>query len=117
MSDELDEMDDDDDVSDEELRQMAKDAMRVVAAEQRGRTAAIVCGVLAVVVWAAMAASCIVEKVRVDDRIANSFDISAIQIQQLNGSLAAHVLVAAVIGMACTVPFLFACGMALVDRK
>lgn len=72
--------------------------------------------VLAVLTWGVVVTSCLVQKHNVDRTIRESFDISAIQIQQLNGSATLHVIVAIAIGVAGTIPFLIAVGAGLLRR-
>lgn len=66
----------------------------------------ILTALVAFIAWGAAAASCISQKRNADKTIADSFDISAIQIQQLNGSVTSHTLVAIVIAMALSMPLL-----------
>lgn len=70
---------------------------------ERARSAAA--GPLALVVgltWTIIVVSCVRQKRRADDLIGRSVDISAVQIQQLNGSVTSHALVAITIGLAVT---------------
>ena len=64
--------------------------------------------IIAMLAWLVAGVGSIVQKHAADARIRESFDISAIQIQQLNGSVTAHVLVALVVAMGLTVPLMIA---------
>ena len=77
------------------------------------RNHASICAFLAIISWFAAAVSCVVEKMDVDRTIADSYSISAIQIQQLNGSLTNHMLLALALATALTVPLLVAAVLAL----
>lgn len=60
--------------------------------------------------WLAAAGTSVNQKMKTDRMIRDSFDISAIQIQQLNGSVTSHVLVALTCALA--VSMVFAAGFA-----
>ena len=64
--------------------------------------------IIAMLAWLVAGVGSIVQKHAADVRIRESYDISAIQIQQLNGSVTAHVLVALVVAMGLTVPLMIA---------
>ena len=66
-------------------------------------SAAIPAGIITAITWAGVAISCVLQKTHADSLIADSFDISAVQIQQLNGSVTSHVLVAIAVGLAVSV--------------
>ena len=63
---------------------------------------------IALAAWIAAGWTSLAVKLGADHAIAGSYDISAIQIQQLNGSVTSHVLVALVLALAATIPLLVA---------
>jgi hypothetical protein len=73
------------------------------------------CAFLALAVWIAAAVSTLIQKLNVDKTIRNSIDISAIQIQQVNGSATTHALAALLIACAATIPLLIVAVSALVS--
>lgn len=80
------------------------------------KSALIVWSVIAFAVWAGAAISTVVQKMNADKTIRNATDISAIQIQQLNGSVTAHALAGLLLAGAATIPLLIIGVNALVAR-
>lgn len=70
-------------------------------------------GLIAFGVWVWAAWSSVVQKQRADRLIRDAWDISAVQIQQLNGQVTSHAIVAMVVAMAATVPLLIVAVSAL----
>ena len=64
--------------------------------------------ILALAAWTVAGWTSVAQKMSVDRIIKDSYDISAVQIQQLNGSLTAHVLVAMILAFGATIPLLIA---------
>jgi hypothetical protein len=56
--------------------------------------------------WIAAAATTVTQKMNADDQIRKSFDVSAVQIQQLNGSVTSHALMWLLIACTATIPLL-----------
>jgi hypothetical protein len=75
---------------------------RWLATVDRRKVFAVLFGLLAIVGWSYAAISSIVQKTNADSRISDAFDISAVQIQQLNGSVTSHILMAVAVAGACT---------------
>ena len=73
------------------------------------------CALLALGTWVGAAISTYVQKSNVDKQIKDTFDISAVQIQQLNGSATAHALLWLLIACAATVPLLIVAVSAIVS--
>lgn len=84
--------------------------------EQQGNAAVWITGILALFAWAIAAWSCVDQKRTVDKQIASVLDISAVQIQQLNGSLTAHILVALAIALALTIPLLLSVAVTITSK-
>ena len=74
-------------------------------------TGVTVTGIVALVVWAWAAISTIVQKTRADKLIRDSWDVSAVQIQELNGQVTAHAVLALVVATAATMPFFLAAAL------
>jgi hypothetical protein len=81
------------------------------------RTAFVLCSLLALTAWVAVAISTVEQKMNAVTEIRDSFDISAVQIQQLNGTVASHALAALLIGRAATIPLLIVAVSALVNAS
>lgn len=80
------------------------------------KLALIVWSAVAFAVWAGAAISTVVQKMNADKTIRNATDISAVQIQQLNGSVTAHALAALLLAGAATIPLLIIGVNALVSH-
>lgn len=63
-------------------------------------------GLIAFGVWVWAAWSSVVQKQRADRLIRDAWDISAVQIQQLNGQVTAHAVMAIAVALAATVPLI-----------
>lgn len=71
---------------------------------------------LTLAAWAFAVISVVQQKMAADSMIADDFDISAVQIQQINGSVTAHALMVMVIAVALTVPLLLVVAKAVVNK-
>ena len=82
-------------------------AARVVESSRGDGSWVIVTAFVALVAWTAAGWSSLAVKLSAD-KLIRDHDVSAIQVQQLNGSVTAHALVALVLALGATIPLLIA---------
>lgn len=82
---------------------------------ESSKGALLLCSIIALGGWVGAAVSTIQQKMNADKAF-RQFDVSAIQIQQLNGSVTSHALVMLTVAGLCTIPLLIAIGYAIASH-